>query len=72
MKAAFYDVKKREKVEVEIAFKKKTETGRCMIYGKTSDGRMLPRFIKEDEYATTYKAVAEEGKACKKCAGKKK
>ena len=72
MKAAFYDVKKREKVEVEIAYKKKTDTGRCMIYGKTSDGRMLPRFIKEDEYATKYKAVAEEKACAKKCGCKKK
>ncbi len=73
MKAKFYDVKTRANVEVEVAFKKKTATGRSMIYGKTADGRMLPKFIKEDEYATTYKAVAEEGaKACKACKGKKK
>ena len=72
MKAAFYDVKKREHVEVEIAFKKKTATGRCMIYGKTADGRNLPKFIKEDEYATKYKAVAEEKACAKKCACKKK
>lgn len=76
MKAEFYDVKDRKKVEVEVAFKKKTDKGRCMVYGKTADGRALPKFIKEAEYDTTYKAVAEEGKAaakpaCKKCCKKK-
>ena len=72
MKAKFYDVKTRANVEVEVAFKKKTATGRSMIYGKTADGRMLPKFIKEDEYATKYKAVAEEKACAKKCACKKK
>ena len=71
MKAKFYDVKTRANVEVEVAFKKKTATGRSMIYGKTADGRMLPKFIKEDEYATKYKAVAEEKGCAKKCAKKK-
>ena len=72
MKATFYDVKVRKSVEVEIAYKKKTETGRCMIYGKTADGRMLPRFIKEAEYASTYKSVTEEKACAKKCGCKKK
>lgn len=75
MKKEFYDVKIRDKVEVEVAFKKKTETGRCMIYGVTADGRKLPCFIKEAEYDTTYKSVPVEGaekKSCKKGGCKKK
>ena len=63
MKASFYDVKLRKSVNVEVVGKKKTETGRCMIYGKTADGRMLPKFTSEADYKGKFGAVP----ACKAC-----
>ena len=41
MKATFYDVKKREKVEVEVVAKVKYPNGRCALRAKTTDGRNL-------------------------------
>ena len=66
IKAEFYDVKSRAKVELTVA-----------IYGKTEDGRLLPKFIKGEDFDGVYKALplkgeepqpAEEPKAKKTCA----
>ncbi len=73
MKAEFYDVKIRQKVEIEIKYKKKTPAGRCMIYGETADGRKLPKFTNEADYDVKYKSVPVEGEkpAAKKACCKK-
>ena len=77
IKAEFYDVKSRAKVELTVACKAKTEAGRSMLYGKTEDGRLLPKFIKGEDFDGVYKALplkgeepqpAEEPKAKKTCA----
>jgi hypothetical protein len=53
MKATFYDVKKREKVEVEVVgkttYQVKGQT-RYALKGRTSDGRNLTKFVSKDDY----------------------
>lgn len=75
IKAEFYDVKARVKSELTVACKAKTEAGRCMIYGKTEDDRLLPKFIKSEDYDGIYKTVPvkgeEEAKPAKKTCAKK-
>ena len=68
IKAEFYDVKSRAKVELTVACKAKTEAGRSMIYGKTEDGRLLPKFIKGEDFDGEEPQPAEEPKAKKTCA----
>ena len=72
MKAEFYDVKSRTKIEAEVKYKVKYANGHYGIYGETPDGRMLPKFVSEDAYNTTYKAVKVQAKAepAKKAAAK--
>lgn len=53
MKATFYDVKQRQKVETEVTEKvvygdKGRE--RYAFRGKTSDGRNLTKFVSKDEW----------------------
>ena len=50
VKATFYDVKKRAKVEVEVVAKVKYPNGRCALRAKTSDGRNLTKFIKQADF----------------------
>jgi hypothetical protein len=50
MKATFYDVKKRKKVEATVTEKVKYPNGRCALRGKTSDGRNLTKFISQADY----------------------
>ena len=74
IKAEFYDVKSRAKVELTVACKAKTEAGRSMIYGKTEDGRLLPKFIKGEDFDGVYKALplkGEEPQPAKKVCAKK-
>ena len=77
MKAEFYDVKSRTKIEAEVKSKVKYENGHYAIFGEAPDGRRLPKFVSEDAYNTTYKSVKvftkEEPKAApaKKACAKK-
>ena len=78
MKAEFYDVKSRTKIEAEVKYKVKYENGHYGIVGEAPDGRKLPKFVSEDAYNTTYKTVKvlakEEPKAkpaAKACCAKK-
>lgn len=57
MKAEFYDVKSRTKIEAEVKYKVKYENGHYGIVGEAPDGRKLPKFVSEDAYNTTYKTV---------------
>jgi hypothetical protein len=59
VKATFYDVKKREKVEVEVVAKVKYPNGRCALRAKTSDGRNLTKFIKQADYDKAKVPVAK-------------
>ena len=59
VKATFYDVKKREKVEVEVVAKVKYANGRCALRAKTSDGRNLTKFIKQADYDKAKVPVAK-------------
>ena len=73
MKAEFYDVKTRTKIEAEVKYKVKYENGHFGIVGEAPDGRKLPKFVSEDAYnTTTYKAVKVQAKAepAKKAAAK--
>ena len=63
MKAEFYDVKTRTKIEAEVKYKVKYENGHYAIFGEAPDGRKLPKFVSEDAYNTTYKAVKVQAKA---------
>ncbi len=53
MKASFYDVKKKEKVEVDVT-EKKTYTvkgsTRYALKGKTADGRNLTKFVSKVDF----------------------
>ena len=72
MKAEFYDVKSRTKIEAEVKYKVKYENGHYGIVGETKDGRKLPKFVSEEAYNTTYKAVKVQSKAPAKEAPAKK
>jgi hypothetical protein len=53
MKAEFYDVKKREKIQAEVT--EKVVYGdagrqRYALKAKTSDGRNLTRFVKKEDW----------------------
>jgi len=53
MKAVFYDVKLRKKVEVEVTEKVKYgDPGkeRYAFKGRTPDGRNLTKFVKKEEW----------------------
>lgn len=58
VKATFYDVKKRVKVDVEVVAKVKYPNGRCALRGKTSDGRNLTKFIKQADFDKAKVPVA--------------
>lgn len=69
MKASFWDVKKREKVEVEVKECVKFANGRYAFKAETEDGRSLTRFVSnaEAEAFNGGKAPAKAaGKCCKK------
>ena len=70
MKAEFYDVKSRTKIEAEVKYKVKYENGHYGIVGEAPDGRKLPKFVSEEAYNTTYKAVKVQSKADAKPAAK--
>lgn len=72
MKASFYDVKARKMVEAEVKYKVQYPNGRYGIVGEI-DGRKLPKFVKEEDYKKTYKAVPvlEAAKCAKKACAKK-
>lgn len=72
MKAEFYDVKSRTKIEAEVKYKVKYENGHYGIVGETKDGRKLPKFVSEDAYNTTYKTVKVQAKEEPKAAPAKK
>ena len=50
MKASFYDVKLRQKVEAEVTEKVAYPNGRYALRAKTSDGRNLTKFVKKADY----------------------
>ena len=50
MKATFYDVKQREKVEAEVTEKVAYPNGRFALRAKTADGRNLTKFVKKADY----------------------
>ena len=53
MKATFYDVKMRKKVEAEVVGKKEYKVRGQMRYalkGKTDDGRSLTKFVSKVDY----------------------
>ncbi len=53
MKATFYDVKARQKVEVEVVGKKEYQVRgqkRYAFKGKTSDGRNLTKFVSKADF----------------------
>jgi len=53
MKASFYDVKKKEKVEVDVTDKKTYDvkgTTRYALKGKTVDGRNLTKFVSKADF----------------------
>ena len=70
MKAEFYDVKSRTKIEAEVKYKVKYENGNYGIVGEAPDGRKLPKFVSEEAYNTTYKAGKVQAKADAKPAAK--
>lgn len=51
MKATFYDVKLRKKVEATVTEKVKYANDRYAIRAKTSDGRNLTKFVKQADWA---------------------
>jgi len=71
MKAEFYDVKSRTKIEAEVKCKVKYANGHYGIFGETPDGRKLPKFVSEEAYNTTYKSVKVFSKEAEKPAAKK-
>ncbi len=50
MKATFYDVKAREKVEAEVSGKVKYGNDRYALRAKTADGRNLTKFVKKADW----------------------
>ena len=50
MKATFYDVKLRKKVEAKVTEKVKYDNNRYAFKAKTDDGRNLTRFVGKDEW----------------------
>ena len=54
--ASFYDVKARKMVEAEVKYKVQYPNYRYGIVGEI-DGRKLPKFVKEEDYKKTSKAV---------------
>ncbi len=50
MKHAFYDVKEKKKVEVEVTEKFKTKNNRYALKAQTSDGRNLTAFVGKDKW----------------------
>lgn len=77
MKAKFYDVKNKERVETEILEAVQFEKGGYAFKGKTEDGRVLTVFCSKaayDEYMGDGKAAAKPKakSAPRKGCGKKK
>ena len=50
MKATFYDVKLKQKVEADVLEKVQMANGRYAFKAKTSDGRNLTKFVKKEDY----------------------
>ena len=50
MKATFYDVKERKKVDAEVTDKVKYPNNRYAIRAKTSDGRNLTKFVSKKDW----------------------
>jgi len=53
MKATFYDVKARQKVDVDVVGKKEYQVRgqkRYALKGKTTDGRNLTKFVSKADY----------------------
>jgi hypothetical protein len=50
MKATFYDVKLKQKVEADVTEKVQMANGRYAFKAKTSDGRNLTKFVKKEDY----------------------
>ncbi len=53
MTASFYDVKLRQKVDAEVTERKEYSVNgqtRYALRGKTSDGRMLTKFVSKADY----------------------
>lgn len=53
MKATFYDVKERKKVDAEVTEKVKYDNNRYAFKAKTEDGRNLTRFVGKAEWEKT-------------------
>ncbi len=50
MKAEFYDVKAKAKVEAQVVDAVQLANGRFALKGKTSDGRSLTLFVAKAKY----------------------
>ena len=50
MKASFYDVKLRTKVDATVTEKVKYPNNRYALRGKTDDGRNLTKFVSKADY----------------------
>ena len=50
MKATFYDVKARAKVDAEVTEKVKYDNNRYAFRAKTADGRNLTKFVKKVDW----------------------
>ena len=53
MKASFYDLKKKEKIETEVTEKTTLDvkgSTRYVLKGKTADGRNLTKFVSKADY----------------------
>ena len=71
MKAEFYDVKAKAKVQAEVTEKVQFESnGRYAFKAKTKDGRTLYRFVKQEEFAKCQAPLAGGKSAAKCCKGK--
>jgi len=50
VKASFYDVKTRKKVQADVTEKVKYDNNRYALRGKTADGRNLTKFVKKADW----------------------
>ena len=64
MKASFWDVKARKKVETEVLECVTYPNGRTAFKGQTKDGRPLTLFCSKDAAAKFKKDGGKCGKAC--------
>ena len=57
MKAEFYSLKAKKKIEVEVIGKRKAANGKCQIVGQDATGINMYRIVSEADYKTKYASV---------------